>query len=139
MFSHLKLIMRDNRSLMSEALIDAILLEAEAVIYYSSKYQRGPRLFCKIWQKALVFWFAIVDTFECSPASVLRRCIRGKPLDKFHPNTLSIVITEGVREGHRLAPMMPKGKTFRTLLNGIKAMIFGIKGLIHVLIFSFLY
>ena len=31
--------MRDNRSLMSEALIDAILLEAEAVIYYSSKHE----------------------------------------------------------------------------------------------------
>ena len=39
--------------------------------------------------------------------------IRGKPLSGFPPNPLSLVLTEGVRRSHRVAPMMPKGQAFR--------------------------
>ena len=38
--------------------------------------------------------------------------ISGKPLGGFPPNPLSLVLTEGVRESHRVAPMMPKGEAF---------------------------
>ena len=40
--------------------------------------------------------------------------IRGKPLGGFPPNPLSLVLTEGVRGSHRVAPMMSKGEAFRT-------------------------
>ena len=30
------------------------------------------------------------------------------------PNPLSLVLPEGVRESHRVAPMMPKGEAIRT-------------------------
>ena len=40
--------------------------------------------------------------------------IRGKPLGGFPPNPLSLVLTEGVRGRHRVAPMMPKDEAFRT-------------------------
>ena len=40
--------------------------------------------------------------------------IRGKPLGGRPPNPLSLVLTEGVRGSHRVAPMMPKGEAFRT-------------------------
>jgi len=42
--------------------------------------------------------------------------IRGKPLGGFPPNPLSLVLTEGVRGSHRVAPMMPKGEAFRTAI-----------------------
>ena len=41
--------------------------------------------------------------------------IRGKPLGDFSPNPLNLVLTEGVRGSHRVAPMMPKGESFRTV------------------------
>ena len=34
------------------------------------------------------------------------------------PQPPSLVLTEGVRGSHRLAPMMPKGETFRTHIRG---------------------
>ena len=40
--------------------------------------------------------------------------IRGKPIGGFPPNPLSLVLTEGSRGSHRVAPMMPKGEAFRT-------------------------
>ena len=42
--------------------------------------------------------------------------IRGKPLGGFPPNPLSLVLTEGGRGSHRVAPMMPKGGAFRTAI-----------------------
>ena len=40
--------------------------------------------------------------------------ITGKPLSVFPPNTLSLVLTEGVRESQRVAPMKPKSEVFWT-------------------------
>ena len=40
--------------------------------------------------------------------------IRGKPLGGLPPNPLSLVLSEGARGSHRVAPMMPKGEAFRT-------------------------
>ena len=37
----------------------------------------------------------------------------GKPLGGFSPKPLSLVLTEGVRESHRVASVMPKGEAFR--------------------------
>ena len=42
-------------------------------------------------------------------ASVLRRRYQGDATRWLPPNPPSLVLTEGVRGSHRLAPMMPKG------------------------------
>ena len=54
----------------------------------------------------------IVEFFAVRPKSY-DAGIRGKPLGERPPNPLSLVLTEGVRGSHRVAPMMPKGEAFR--------------------------
>ena len=58
-----------------------------------------------IWEESILLTVGRPASYDAG--------IRGKPLGGFPPNPLSLVLTEGVRGSHRVAPMMPKGEAFR--------------------------